>query len=437
MRPVITRYTACLLSASMIAITAPAWAQSDSVRVGPSLDEIIVTAQKREENQQKVPISITTATAEFMDRNDIRTLEDLNGSVPGFFATNSVAYNTAPLSIRGIGGSTGSAAFMSDAPVATYVDGVYVARTTIPTTNLQDVESIQVLRGPQGTLYGRNSTAGAVLLTTKRATQEFEAEVFAGYARFNEINVGGVVNSALTNTLSARALIAYSDKPGFGINANDGSNVNGSQDFTVRLSFNYEPSDVLSFDLITEFYSRKAQPGLIALSTIEAGNGVTNPYVLRPDLDQIIENREYAALEANQEDSKTYAATLIGKWDLGAVSVHSITGYRDLDFMGAQDTDNTPIFLFRNEAPIQSKQFSQEIRLESNNDGPFSWILGGFYFAEDLDISARVRLARSLAGLGVDANVVSGQKTNAVAIFGDATYELSERLSLTLGGRYS
>ncbi len=427
-----------LLGASVAVAAAPAWAQDAADDDGVwALDEIIVTAQKRAENQQTVPISVSIATADFMAKNDIRTLEDLNGSVPGFFATNSVAYNTAPVSIRGIGGSTGSAAFMSDAPVASYVDGVYVARTVIPTTNLQDVESIQILRGPQGTLYGRNSTAGAILLTTKRAHQEFEAEVFAGYARFDEINVGAIVNGALTDTLSARAVIAYSDKAGFGVNVNDGSSVNGSQDLTARLSLNFEPSDAVSFDLIAELYHRKAQPGLLALSTIEAGGGTTNPYILRPDLDQIIADREYSALEANRSDSKTYAVTLLGEWDLDAVSVHSITGYRNLDFQGAQDTDNTPLFLFRNEAPIQSKQFSQELRLESNNDGPFSWILGGFYFAETMNISARVRLARSLAGLGVDANVVSEQKTNAVAIFGDGTYELTEKLSLTLGWRYS
>jgi len=437
MRRLIIKKAMFLLGASVAVTASPAWAQTADEESGWMLDEIIVTAQKRAENQQTVPISVTTATADFMAKNDIRTLEDLNGSVPGFFATNSVAYNTAPVSIRGIGGSTGSAAFFNDAPVAAYVDGVYVARTVIPTTNLQDVESVQVLRGPQGTLYGRNSTAGAVLLTTKRAHQEFEAEVSAGYARFDEVTVGGVVNGALTDTLSARAVIAYSDKAGFGINTNDGSSVNGSQDLTARLSLNFEPSDDVSFDLITEFYHRKAQPGLIALSSLEAGDGSANPYILRPDLDQVIDDREFTALNANRSDSKTYAVTLLGEWDLGAVSIHSITGYRDLDFVGAQDTDNTRLDITRNAAPIQAKQFSQELRLESNNDGPFSWILGGFYFSEDLGIQARTNFQRRFLPTGLDAVLESAQKTNAVAIFGDATYELTEKLSLTVGGRYS
>jgi len=434
----IANRAALLFSASVTALASPAWAQSDSAERGVvTLDVITVTAQRREENQQTVPISITTATTEFIQKNDIRTLEDLNGSVPGLFTTNSVAYNTAPISIRGIGGSTGSAAFFNDAPVAAYVDGIYIARTTIPTTNLQDIESIQVLRGPQGTLYGRNSTAGAVLLTTKKATQEFEAEIFGGYARFDEVNVGGIISGPLTQTLSARAVVAYANKPGFGVNTVDGSSINGSQDLTARLSFNFEPSDVLSFDLIGEFYDRKAQPGLISLSSVGLTDGVADPFVFRPDLDQVIDNSEFEFVVPNRSDTRTYSATLLGSWDLGAVSVHSVTGYRDLDFVGAQDSDSTALQLFDNRAPIQATQFSQELRLESNSDGRFSWILGGFYFTEDLAVQARVRLFRSLAGLGVEANLVSDQKTDALAAFGDGTFELTDKLSVTFGWRYS
>jgi len=427
---------ALLIGATAIALASPAWAQSGGEQEVP-LDVITVTAQKRVENQQTVPISVTVATAEFIQKNDIRTLEDLNGSVPGLFATNSVAYNTAPISIRGIGGSTGSAAFFNDAPVAAYVDGVFVSRTTIPTTNLQDIESIQVLRGPQGTLYGRNSTAGAILLTTKRATEEFEAEIFGGYAEFDEFNIGGVISGPLTEGLLARAVVAYSDKPGFGVNRIGGGSVNGSQDITARLSFSFDPSDTVSFDLITEYYDREATPALIALSTLGQTDGVANPFVFRPDLDAVIANREYEFVVPNRSDTRTYSATLLGTWELGAVTVQSVTGYRDLDFVGAQDSDSTALVLFQNRAPIQSTQFSQELRLESNGDGRFSWLVGGYYFTEDLGVQALVSLTRSLAGLGVDANVASDQTTDALAAFGDGTYALTDKLSVTIGWRYS
>jgi len=436
MRFLHARGTLFLFVMGAAALGAPVWAQASEVdRV--VLEEIIVTAQRREENLQTVPISVTTATAEFLNDNNIRTLEDLNGSIPGFFTTNSVAYNTAPVSIRGIGGSTGSAAFFSDAPVAAYVDGVYVARTTIPTTNLQDIDSIQVLRGPQGTLYGRNSTAGAVLLTTKRATEEFEAEIFGSYAEFDEVNVRGVISGPLTETLLARAVIGYSDKPGFGDSTTGAGNVNGSKDITARLSLSYDPSDTVTFDLIAEYYDREAQPGLIALSGLGLTDGATNPFAFRPDIDEVIDNNEFEVIVPNREDSKTYSVTLLGTWELDAMTVHSITGYRDLDFIGAQDTDNTELSLFENRAPIKSTQFSQELRLESNGSGRFSWSVGGFYFTEDLDVSARVRLFRNFGGVGVEANVASDQTTDAFAVFGDGTYELTDKLSLTLGARYS
>ncbi len=438
MRPVITRCTACLLSASMIAIAAPAWAQSDSSEKSAlTLDEIIVTAQKREENQQKVPISITTATSEFMDSNDIRTLEDLNGSIPGLFTTGTVAYNTAPISVRGIGGSNGSAAFFNDAPVATYVDGVYVARSTIPTTNLQDVDSIQVLRGPQGTLYGRNSTAGAILITTKRATDEFEAELRAGYARFNEFNIGAVVSGPISENLSARASIGYSDKPGFGVNIADNNNaIGGSQDFTARLSLNFEPSDAVSFDLIGEFYSRRAQPALIAISSVGT-NGTADPNIVRPDLDQVLEDRLFDFPVANRSDSDTVSLTLLGEWDLGELTLNSVTGYRDWDFIGEQDSDSTSVDAFTNRAPIRSRQFSQEFRLASADDKRLSWILGAYYLNEDLDIEVTINRLRSFGGAGFRTFAISTLDTDALALFGDGTFDITDKFSLTLGWRYS
>jgi len=254
------------------------------------LDEIVVTAQRREENQQEVPIAVTTATAKFLDENDVRTIEDLNGAIPGFVTTNTVGYSGAPLSIRGIGGANGGGNLFNDEPVGVYVDGVYIARLSFSTADLLDVDSIQVLRGPQGTLYGRNSTAGAVLVTTKRPTQEFEAEVKAGATSFGDYNVSGVVSGGLTDSLSGRIAVGYSDKDGFGENAFTGLSVGGSEDLSARASLRFEPTDALTFDLIGEYQDRVANPALIPVTSVGDTNGIGSPFVPRPDLDEVLED---------------------------------------------------------------------------------------------------------------------------------------------------
>jgi iron complex outermembrane receptor protein len=126
-----------------------------------ALDVVIVTAQRRAEDQQTAPIAISSMSGDALAARRIRTIEDLGAYAPGLTTTNTVSYGAAPLTIRGIGGANGGGNFFNDEPVAVYVDGVYVARLSMSTADLLDIESIQILRGPQGTLYGRNSTARA------------------------------------------------------------------------------------------------------------------------------------------------------------------------------------------------------------------------------------------------------------------------------------
>ncbi len=426
--------TLAIVAAGVLAPVTALAQQSPSVS---ALDEIVVTAQRREENQQDVPIAVTTATASFLDENDVRTIEDLNGAIPGFVTTNTVGYSGAPLSIRGIGGANGGGNIFNDEPVGVYVDGVYIARLSFSTADLLDVDSIQVLRGPQGTLYGRNSTAGAVLVTTKRPTQEFEGEFKVGATSFGDYNVSGVVSGGLTDTLSGRLAVGYSDKDGFGENAFDGSGIGGSEDFSARASLRYEPTENVVFDLIGEYQDRTANPALIPVTGVGDTNGIGSPFVPRADLDEVLENDGFNLNDENLADSESYALTLSGEIDLGWANLSTISAYRSWDLVGTQDSDSGPLQLFNNNGDIESEQFSQELRLASTGSGPFSWIVGGFYFNETADLLFQIRNFRGLFGLGTEAVFDASQDTEAYAIFGDFTYDISDRLSITLGGRYS
>jgi len=366
---------------------------------------------------QDVPIAVTTATAKFLDENDVRTIEDLNGAIPGFVTTNTVGYSGAPLSIRGIGGANGGGNLFNDEPVGVYVDGVYIARLSFSTADLLDVESIQVLRGPQGTLYGRNSTAGAVLVTTKRPTQEFEAELRAGATSFGDYSVSGVVSGGFTDSLSGRLAVGYSDKDGFGENAFTGEGVGGSEDLSARASLRFQPSDTLTFDLIGEYQDRSANPALIPVTSVGETNGIGSPFVVRSDLEQVLEDDDFNFNDENRADSESYALTLSGEVDLGWANLSTISAYRSWDLTGTQDSDSGPLQLFNNNGDIESEQFSQELRLASTGDGPFSWIVGGFYFNETSDLLFEIRNFRGLFGLGTEAVFDATQDTEAFAQF--------------------
>ncbi len=424
-------------AASLVTLSAGVPVFAQEAESAFALDEIVVTAQRRQENQQDVPIAVTTATASFLDENDVRTIEDLSGSIPGFVTTNSVGYAGAPLSIRGIGGANGGGNIFNDEPVGVYVDGVYIARLSVSTADLLDVESIQVLRGPQGTLYGRNSTAGAVLVTTKRPTQEFEGEFRVGATSFGDYNISGVVSGGLSDSLSGRLVVGYSDRDGFGENAFTNRSVGGSEDFTARGSLRYEPTDNVLFDLIGEYQSRDANPALIPITGVGDTGGFGSPFTPRPDLDQVLDDDGFNFNDVNSADSDNYSLTLSGEIDFGWATLSTISAYRDYSLDGLQDSDSGPLRLFNNDGQIGSEQFSQELRLASNGAGPLSWIVGGFYFNETADLFFQIRNFNGLFGLGTEAVFDASQDTDAYAVFGDLTYEVSDQLSITLGGRYS
>ncbi|MEM9751602.1 MAG: TonB-dependent receptor, partial [Pseudomonadota bacterium] len=318
-----------------------------------------------------------------------------------------------------------------------YLDGVYIARLSVSTADLIDVESIEVLRGPQGTLYGRNSTAGALLINTKRPTDEFSAELTASAAQFDEYRISGAVSGPITDMLSARAAIGYSDRGGFGDNIVDGSTVGGSEDFTARLSFNYDPLSDLSFTLISEYQSREAEPALIAATDLGTTGGVASPFDPRDDLNEVLDSNEFALNDPNSVDVESYSVTLLGEWDLGWATVNSVTSYRNWDLEGTQDSDSTGLQLFSNNGALTSEQFSQEIRLASNSDGRLSWIVGGFFMTEDTTVDFAIQNFNGLFGLGTNAIFDGEQTTDAYAVFADATFEIIDGLSITVGGRYS
>lgn len=421
----------CSLSTSAFMAPSIAVAQSEF-----SLEEIVVTAQRREESIQDVPIAITAFDESFLAQNDVRTIEDLNGSVPGFYATSSVGYATAPVSIRGIGGANGGGNALNDEPVAIYVNDVYISRLGVSTSDLIDISNIQVLRGPQGTLYGRNSTAGALLINTAKPTEDFEAKIKLGVAEYGEKRVEGVISGGISDVLNARLAVGYSDSDGWANNTFTGEDIASSSSDTARLSLQFLPSDSLEINTILEYQEREAAPANIAIASLQP-NTPSSPFVERADLDELLENNDFALNTANENEGTTESATVLVNWQLGDLIFDSVTAYRYGEIEGAQDSDGTEFTLFNNIIGSESEQFSQEFRLASDANDSFSWITGLYYLQESIEVPSIINNFQGFFGAGTSTGFFPEQNLEAWAAFFDATLHVNDELSVSVGGRYS
>ncbi len=400
------------------------------------LEEVVVTAQRREQRLQDVPISVTALSADLLADNGVRNLEDLSGIAPSLYTTNSVNYGAAPVSIRGIGGANGGGNFFNDEPVGVYYNDMYVGRLSFSTSDLLDVESIQVLRGPQGTLFGRNATAGALLIQTAKPTEDTEGYLRVKVAEHGEQRFAGALSGALGSSVQARLSAAVSNRDGWGTNQFDGSDVNGSDDTTVRLSLAFQPSDNASIDIMLERQDQEATPATINVAQV-APLTISSPFVRRPDFDADLDDLRFSLNDPSRNESDATNLIASVNWDLGSVTLDSITAFRDYNLDGAQDSDSTQFRLFSNTGDIASEQFSQELRLSSDSDGPFNWIAGLYYFTEDTDMLFTINNFQALFGAGTNAVFDASQQLDSWAIFADASYAVSDRTTLTLGGRFS
>ena len=436
---------------------APAEAPPPAADVG----DIIVTAQFRSQRLQDVPISVSAVSGEALQDAHVRSLEDLSAAVPGFSVAANSNYGAAPLSLRGVGGANGGGNVFADEPVAVYFDGAVVSRPRYASLDLVDVESVEVLRGPQGTLYGRNSSAGAVLLKSGAPTKDLYGYIEGSAGSYRDFRVRGAISGPLDGEgrVLARLAVGYSNYNGWARNF-DGSHIGGSRDVLVRGTLQAEPTDHLTLKLIGEYSDQNSHPALLAVSDVSnlrdevtnpAGSNVVLPYTVRPNLKELLKDRRFALNVETFTRTKGRSATLQADQVFDWATLTSITNYRDWRIRGQLDSDGTavnpptPAFVtgeISNVGDNGGKQFewqwSHEMRL-AGSSGPIDWVAGGIYFEEHLGFGPFTIFNRLAGpgGAGTAATFKADQTTEAFAFFGNATYKFTDSLSLTLGGRYS
>ncbi len=424
----IRRFVASILLAPWVAAIAQAQApQAQSVQ----LEEIVVTAQKRAENLQDTPIAISAITGDSIEKLNIDDIGAIAAANPSL--VYSEAGGEAQLYIRGIGSNIFSVGV--DQSVATHIDGVYAGRANMGLTQFLDIDRVEILRGPQGTLYGRNATGGAINIISRAPTDEFEGYVSGVLGSFDRVDVRGAVSGPISETLSARLAVRRLKDNGYTEDLDPrGANRIDDNDLTaVRGSLRWQ-TEVLTATLIAE------------QSEFENGNTSIFP----------IDNTGLAesfGAKANRDIHKTYNNTpSFHKWNTGGVTgnlawkvtestnLDLTLGYRDWDSDFLFNTDGTEIEITRSSFIYASEQMSAELRL-SGEAAWGRWLVGGYWFDEDkygaLGL-VRAGFTPPAVALPPRSFIFRADGTGeATAIFGQLDFKLAERWTLSAGLRYS
>lgn len=453
-----------LLTAAIISLAVPAAAQEPPAAspqpeadVTAPDDAIIVTARRREESVQEIPVAISVVGGETLDSVGAFNVQRLQQLTPALNFYSSNPRNTA-INIRGIGVPFGLTNDGFDQGVGIYVDDVYFARIASATLDFLDVERIEVLRGPQGTLYGKNTTAGAMNITTRRPTFDFEgsAEVTFGNIGFKQAKAS--VSGPLSDQLAARFAISSTNRRGTIYNVTSDNWINEQDNLGLRAQLLWEPSGALEV-LFAGDYS-KQNPECCAQIYVRTGS------TQRPL------NRQYAALSAAQNyqvvstnpfdrltdvDASLNAGNEIGGgsvrviWDTGPGTFTSITAYRYWDWLPENDRDFTglPINTASNN-PSQQDQYTQEFRYSHVGDG-FDFLIGAFAFRQEVRTQGLTQfgpaasrwLLNPTSALANDPTVLDGLTANndirldntSLAAFGQFNWQVTDRFSIQPGFR--
>jgi iron complex outermembrane receptor protein len=423
-------FTQPLLAASIAAIIAtPVHAQSSESRSAKVIEEVTVTAQRRSERSLEVPISITALSADQLGKGDVQQLSDIMKLTPGLRFDNLGA-NAQP-TIRGVGTAVVVAGAGSN--IALYTDGFYSPNPLMADTELLNIESIQVLKGPQGTLFGRNATGGAILVTTSEPSSEARAELQASYGTYNAQRYQLYATGGPSETLAFDVSGLLRNGDGYLDNIITGSDKDGEySNWATRLGMRWEISDRLSTTLRYS-HADSDDPSAVAVNAYEEGGRV---YSTAATLGATVATKphEVSSTFKPRFVSESDAIQLTIKVDLDFAALTSYTQYRDETGTHYYDFDHSPLPIYHYIFETTDEIFTQEFLLSSTSDGPLQWTTGLFFFSNETTYPNN---RASQGGAPFTRTGGSGVKAGSIAVFGDATYALTNRVYLTLGARYS
>lgn len=420
---------ALAVSLASAAQFSPALAQT-----GPALalEEVVVTARRRAENLQDVPIAVTALSGDALRLRGATDISELAQMIPSVTLEPSRATSTTLTAfIRGVGQQDPLAGF--EQGVALYLDDVYIARPQAALLDIYDVERVEVLRGPQGTLYGRNAVGGAIKYVTRRLSDDVDVRLKASYGSYEQMDLVGTVSAPVTDTFRVGATVASLTRDGYGKNLTTGDEHYDKDLFAWRASAEWLPNDDWLVRLAYDKLNDKTNPvaGFRPFPGAVSGVPVLNdPYDTTAGASASVST---AGINGNNEiDAEGLMLSV--DWNFSdTITLRSISAWREDYTESVIDFDGLAVMDF--DAPViyDNEQFSQEFQLLYNAD---RWnLVTGFYY---LDATASNDFDVVLGQLGpVTAYTGGTVDTEAWSLFADVTYSLTEALSLSVGGRYT
>ena len=451
------------------------------------LEEVIVTAERRTTSIQDVPLSVAAIGGDDVRVGKITDLNDVAFKVPGV-TFNEFNVGEPRIYIRGIGNSSDSAA--SDQAVGFFFDEVYIGRTGGVGFDLFDLERIEILRGPQGTLYGKNTNGGAINIVTKRPSQDNEVKLSASAGNYDMADFQGMINGGLTDSISAKLVGQYQQRDGYGDNvitdgeiatlgdlshsrlignsigaSGGGDELDDADKRSIRGQVLFELSDTMNLLLGADYSKDKTNGTCRHLKNLdEALQGLGTFWALGMS-DQYMSDDRNCATQFNTDQKRKIEGTMARfEWDMGWADFLSISAYRESDYNFVDDLTGIPLLNLAAPSPPgvplppgsftppenvidavdeNASQFSQEFRLTGDYNN-IDWLAGAFYMEEDVDrkeeyytqYNSLLQGAFGLAAIG-DVLFTQDNNTESLAFYGQADWHVTEQWTLTYGVRWS
>lgn len=472
-----------LLGATMLCAAAtPAFAYAQDATAADAVDaidygnDIIVTASKRSQTLQDTPVAVSVTTAAQLEESQIRDLIDLQTSVPSLRVSQLQSSANTNFIIRGFGNGANNAGI--EPSVGVFIDGVYRSRSAAQIGDLPNVERIEVLRGPQSTLFGKNASAGVISIVTQKPQYDFGGSVEASYGNFDAITVKGNITGPISDTIAFSIGGNYNRRDGYAQDLKLNTDVNDRNRYGVRGQLLFEPTDALSIRLIGDY--DKIDENCCIAGNVLAGPTIpiTNALAGGTSVDA---NNPYSYEVYNNflstNDIENYGGSAQIDYDLGTLALTSITAYRKVQADTNQDSDFTGADLIGEKSDkVGIDTFTQEFRVTSDFDGPINFLLGGYYFNEKVDQQSAIKfgtqfrpygdaLIRAASGNALNVALLEGalgtsegnpakyagsffragdgldeayrMKDEAFSIFGTVDFDVTDRLTVSVGGNYT
>lgn len=443
--------TALLAGAAWTAFSGVALAQEAPVSTAPQdevtgLEDIVVTARRTEESSQRTPLALTAFSGEALERAGAQQVTDIQGAVPNLnIVQGRGSSNSTNIYIRGVGQPDALQTF--DPAVGVYVDDVYYSRIRGTQFDLLDLERVEVLRGPQGTLYGKNTIGGALKLVSRRPGQEFRARGSVAYGDYDLIDVQAAISGPVSETLALGLSALHSERGGYVTDPATGAEYNDKNSSAVRAALAWDPVSNIRVDLTADYSKDDA-----GLTVGQAQNTLTNlfgaPLIVLPAIapEYNFQTRTTPGLP-NETRLETWGTALRVSWQLAdSLALKSITSYRELDTDDYIDFDATQLEIADALVAVDQNQVNQELQL-TYDSGPITAVGGLYYLKEEVsshqesyndDLTSNLNLPPLFPGSYTFTRFIDDAlETTSKAAYGNLTWQVTDALRLSGGVRYT